>query len=74
MCSPRRPDARRSTRRRSWPLLDAIASRRLLPELRDPADKMVRAYIARNGNYRADALLRAAFRAAERRRPPALTG
>ena len=45
-------------------VLDAIASRRLLPELRDPADKMLRAYIARNGNYRADALLRAAFRAA----------
>ena len=63
MCSPRRPDGRRSTRRRSWPSLDAIASRKLLPELRDPADKMVRAYIARNGNYRADALLRAAFRA-----------
>ena len=43
--------------------LDSIGSRKLLPELRDPADKMVRAYIARNGNYRADALLRAAFRA-----------
>ena len=43
--------------------LDSIGSRRLLPELRDPADKMVRAYIARNGSYRADALLRAAFRA-----------
>jgi Flp pilus assembly protein TadD len=43
--------------------LEAIGSRRLLPELRDPADKMVRAYIARNGDYRADALMRAAFRA-----------
>src|SRR6185295_7554742 len=43
--------------------LDSIGSRKLLPELRDPADKMVRAYIARNGNYRADPLLRAAFRA-----------
>ena len=43
--------------------LDSIGSRRLLPELREPADAMVRAYLARNGNYRADALLRAAFRA-----------
>ena len=43
--------------------LDAIGSRKLLPELRDAADKMVRVYIARNGNYRADALLRTAFRA-----------
>jgi tetratricopeptide (TPR) repeat protein len=44
--------------------LDAIGSRKLLPELREPVDRMVRAYIARNGNYRADALLRSAFRAA----------
>ena len=43
--------------------LDSIGSRRLLPELREPADKMVRVYLARNGNYRADALLRAVFRA-----------
>jgi tetratricopeptide (TPR) repeat protein len=44
--------------------LDSIGSRKLLPGLRGPADRMVRAYIARNGNYRADALLRATFRAA----------
>jgi tetratricopeptide (TPR) repeat protein len=44
-------------------VLDAISSRKLLPELGEPADRMVRAYIARNGTYRADALLRAAFRA-----------
>jgi tetratricopeptide (TPR) repeat protein len=43
--------------------LDSIGSRRVLAELRDPADKMVRAYIARNGSYRADSLLRSAFRA-----------
>ena len=30
--------------------LDSIGSRRLLPELREPADKMVRVYLARNGN------------------------
>jgi Flp pilus assembly protein TadD len=45
-------------------VLESIGVRRLLPELRDPADKMVRAYIARNGTYRADPLLRAAFLAA----------
>ena len=44
-------------------VLDSIGSRNLLPELREPADKMLRAYLTRNGNYRADALLRAAFRA-----------
>ena len=44
-------------------VLDSIGSRKLLPDLREPADKMVRVYLARNGNYRADALLRAAFRA-----------
>jgi hypothetical protein len=43
--------------------LDSIGSRRVLADLRDPADKMVRAYIARNGSYRADSLLRSAFRA-----------
>ena len=42
-------------------VLDSIRVRKLLPELRESADKMVRAYITRNGNYRADALLRAAF-------------
>ncbi len=42
-------------------VLESIGVRKLLPELREPADKMVRAYIARNGTYRADALLRAAF-------------
>ena len=45
-------------------VLDSLGSRKLLPELREPADKMVRGYVARNGTYRADALLRAAFRAA----------
>jgi cellulose synthase operon protein C len=44
-------------------VLQSIGTRKLLAELRDPADKMVRAYIARNGTYRADALLRAAFAA-----------
>jgi tetratricopeptide (TPR) repeat protein len=44
--------------------LDAVASRKLLPELREPADAMVRAYITRNGAFRADGLLRAVFRAA----------
>jgi cellulose synthase operon protein C len=44
--------------------MDAIGSRKLLVELREPADKMVRAYVARNGAYRADVLMRAAFRAA----------
>src|SRR5258708_8565219 len=44
--------------------LDAIGSRRLLSEMREPADRMVRAYVVRNGTYRADLLLRAVFRAA----------
>jgi Flp pilus assembly protein TadD len=44
--------------------LDAIGSRKVLPQLREPAERMTRAYIARNGTYRADALLRSAFRAA----------
>jgi tetratricopeptide (TPR) repeat protein len=44
--------------------LDSVASRKLLPELREPADAMVRAYITRNGAFRADGMLRAAFRAA----------
>jgi tetratricopeptide (TPR) repeat protein len=56
--------------------LDAVASRKLLStqtvrvkpdttsDLREAADKMVRAYIARNGTYRADRLFRAVFRAA----------
>lgn len=45
-------------------VLESIAVRKLLPELREPADKMVRAYVARNGTYRAEGLLRAAFLAA----------
>jgi thioredoxin-like negative regulator of GroEL len=57
-------------------VLDSIGSRKLLPELREPADRMLRAYVARNGTYRPDGLngpsggngfnllLRAAFRAA----------
>ena len=44
--------------------LDAIGSRALLAELKEPADRMVRAYVARNGAYRSEALLRAAFRSA----------
>jgi Flp pilus assembly protein TadD len=44
--------------------LDTIGTRKLWPELREPADKMLRAYIARNGTYRAGGLFRAAFRAA----------
>jgi tetratricopeptide (TPR) repeat protein len=42
---------------------DAIGSRKLLPGLREPADKAVRAYVTRNGTYRADPLFRAVFRA-----------
>ena len=64
MCWPRRPDERAADTAPLVAVLDSIGSRRLLPELREPADTMVRAYLARNGNYRADALLRAAFRAA----------
>ncbi len=45
-------------------VLDAVASRKLLAELREPADKMVRAYVARNGVYRTDALFHAVFRSA----------
>src|SRR5437762_3346318 len=45
-------------------VLDSIGTRKLLPELREPADAMVRAYITRNGTFRAASLLRAAFRAA----------
>jgi len=45
--------------------VEAIGSRKLLPELREPADKMLRAYVARNGAYRGDALMRSVVRAAE---------
>jgi tetratricopeptide (TPR) repeat protein/predicted Zn-dependent protease len=45
-------------------VLDALGSRKLLPELREPADAMARAYIGRNGAYGADTLFAAAFRAA----------
>jgi tetratricopeptide (TPR) repeat protein len=44
--------------------LESIGARKLLPALRESADQMVRASIASNGTYRADALLRAAFVAA----------
>jgi len=44
--------------------LDSVASHKLLPELREPADAMARAYITRNGAFRVDGLLRAVFRAA----------
>jgi tetratricopeptide (TPR) repeat protein len=44
--------------------IDSVASRKLLPELREPADAMVRAYLTRNGAFRADGMLRAVFRAA----------
>ena len=51
-----------------WTALPAtlanIGGRKLLPQLRDEADRVVRAYVRRNGSYRVDPILRGALAAA----------
>jgi predicted Zn-dependent protease len=44
--------------------LENVGERKLLPQLRDEADRVVRAYIRRNGSYRAAPILEGALAAA----------
>lgn len=43
--------------------LNHIGRRKLLPQMREPADRLLRDYVQRNGSYRVAPMLRAAFNA-----------
>ena len=45
-------------------ILENVGERKLLPQLRDDADRVVRTYVRRNGSYRAAPILRGALAAA----------
>ena len=46
-------------------ILSHIARRKLVPEVHDDVDKLLRSYLRRNGSYRAESLLRGVFSASE---------